>query len=218
MAAKKVENHLTAAAHTSVPIPIYLHAMKPLILIASLILTAQSLSAQTLADALKAKDTSLAATLIRKGANPNEQDAQGTTALMRACHFPDIPTAAFLLSHGVAPDKPRSPKGRTALMVACAYWCGLDMVKLLVSHGAGVNLAAEDGSTPLMLAAMNEKQDVVDYLLSKGAKADAKDAKGLTALDYAQKGKVEEYMITSIKDTRFSKEAVVASLQAAMKK
>jgi ankyrin repeat protein len=103
-------------------------------------------------------------------------------------------------------------------MVACAYWCGLDAVKLLVEKGADVNATAEDGSTPLMLAALNEKQDVVDYLLAKGSQPGAKDEKGQTALDYAQKGKVEEYMTKSIKDTRFNKEAVIASLQTAMKK
>jgi ankyrin repeat protein len=136
--------------------------------------------------------------------------------LMEACHFPDIPTASFLLRHGAKADEPRSAKGRTALMVACAYWCGLDMVKLLVTYGADVNAHAQDGSTPLMLAAMNEKQDVVEYLLSKGAKANAKDLQGQTALDYARKGKVEDYMVKSVKDTRFDKEAVVARLQAAM--
>jgi len=175
-----------------------------------------SANGQSLSEALS-KDTALAIRLIQNGADPNEQDENGVTALMRVCHFPNLPVACLLLRHGATPDKPRSPKGRTALMVACAYWCGLDMVKLLIANGADVNAVAEGGETPLMLAALNEKQDVVDYLLAHGAKAKPKDAKGQTALDYAQKGKVEDYMITSIKDTRFSKEAVVASLEAAMK-
>jgi ankyrin repeat protein len=173
---------------------------------------------QTLADALLAKDTTLAATLISKGADPNELNSRGNTALMEACHFANMPMISFLLRHGATPDEPRSPKGRTALMVACAYWCGMDAVKLLVEKGADVNATADDGTTPLMLAAMNEKQDVVDYLLARGSQAAVKDAKGQTALDYARKGKVEEYMTKSIKDTRFNKEAVIASLEAAIKK
>jgi len=173
---------------------------------------------QTLQEALKAKDTVLALSLIAKGADPNAIDAQGATMLMSACHFPDIPTASFLLRHGAKVDEPRSPKGRTALMVACAYWCGLDMVKLLIAHKADVNAAAMDGTTALMLAAKNEKQDVVDYLLARGAKAAAKDSKGQTALDYSRSGKVEDYMVTSVKDTRFNKEAVIASLEAAARK
>jgi ankyrin repeat protein len=192
--------------------------MKHLLLSVLIFTGAWSANGQTLADALLAKDTTLAAALISKGADPNELNSRGNTALMEACHFADMPKISFLLRHGATPDEPRSPKGRTALMVACAYWCGLDAVKLLVEKGADVNATAEDGSTPLMLAAMNEKQDVVDYLIAHGSQAAVKDAKGQTALDYAQKGKVEEYMIKSIKDTRFNKEAVLASLTTAMKK
>jgi ankyrin repeat protein len=191
--------------------------MKHTIITLALCFCAAITWSQTLKDALKAKDTVLALSLIAKGADPNAKDDQGATLLMSACHFPDIPIASFLLRHGAKPDEPRSAKGRTALMVACAYWCGMDMVKLLVAYGADVNAAALDGTTPLMLAAMNEKQDVVDYLLSKGANAAAKDSKGMTALDYARNGKVEEYMTSSIKDTRFNKEAVMASLTTAMK-
>jgi hypothetical protein len=176
-----------------------------------------TISAQTLRDALQNKDTALAIQLIHGGADVNEKSKEGATLLMEYCHFPDVPMASFLLRHGAKPEAARSPKGRTALMVACAYWCGLDMVKLLVTYGADVNAKAADGSTPLMLAAMNEKQDVVDYLLSRGANAKAGDAKGQTALDYARKGKVEDYMVSSVKDTRFNKEAVMSSLQAAMK-
>ena len=172
---------------------------------------------QTIGEALKAKDTVLAASLIQKGADPNATDAQQTTLLMKACHFPDLLSASFLLRHGVKPDEPRSPKGRTPLMIACAYWCGLDMVKLLVDHGANVNAVANDGTTALMLAASNEKQDVIVYLLAHGAKASLKDANGKTALDFALAGKVEDYMATSIKDTRFNKEAVIAALQATSK-
>lgn len=57
----------------------------------------------------------------------------------------------------------------------------------------------------------------MDYLLAHGAKAGAKDAKGQTALEYARSGKVEDYMRASIKDTRFNKEAVIVSLEAAIK-
>ena len=102
-------------------------------------------------------------------------------------------------------------------MVACAYWCGMDMVKLLVTYKADVNATANDGTTELMLAASNEKQDVVDYLLAHGANARVRDEKGRTALDFAKAGKVEDYMVTSIKDTRFNRDAVIASLEKAMK-
>ena len=176
-----------------------------------------SASSQTLKEAIDAKDTVLAAKLIKAGANPNAIDENGGTLLMNTCHFPDVPMASFLLRHGANANKPVSPKGRNALMVACAYWCGMDMVKLLVDFHADVNATDKDGMTALMLAAKNEKQDVVDFLLKHGAHAKLKDAKGQTALDYAKAGKVEDYMIKSIKDTRFSREAVMESLEKAMR-
>ena len=189
--------------------------MRIYILASLLILVSSSIRAQTLQEAIKAKDTVLAKTLISKGANPNELNAQGSTMLMEACHFPELDIASFLLRNGANPDQPRSPKGRTALMVACAYWCGLDMVKLLVQFHADVNAVATDGTTALMLAAQFEKLDVVNYLLQHGAKSKMKNKAGLTALDLAKSGKVEDYMIKGIKDTRFDKDAVIASLQAA---
>jgi ankyrin repeat protein len=171
-----------------------------------------------LKEALSKKDTVLAAKMIKEGADPNEQDANGTTLLMNACHFPDLPVARFLIGHGATIDQPRSVKGRTPLMVACAYWCGVDMVKLLVENGAAVNAESQDGTTALMLAASNEKLDVVNYLLEHGADPNKKNVAGKTALDLALSGKVEEYMIKSIKDTRFDKEQVIENLKVAMKK
>ncbi|MDB5013345.1 MAG: ankyrin repeat protein [Daejeonella sp.] len=171
---------------------------------------------QALKDALSKKDTVLAAQIVKDGANPDEVDGSGATLLMQSCHFPNLTTARFLLSHG-ATTEIRSPKGRTALMVACAYWCGNDMVELLIKNGADVNAQSQDGSTPLQLAAANEKLDVVLLLLKHGADANKKNMAGKTALDLATAAKVESYMPTSIKDTRFDKEKVIEALTAAMK-
>ena len=170
--------------------------------------------AQALKDVIKT-DTTLAAKMIKEGADPNEKDANGTTMLMDVCHFPNLSVAGFLLRHGATVDQPRSPKGRTALMIACAYWCGADMVKLLVGNGADVNIQSDDGSTALMLAAMNEKLDVVIYLLQHGADPAKKNNAGNSALDLAAAGKAEDYMIKSIKDTRFDKDQVIEQLKKA---
>jgi hypothetical protein len=74
--------------------------MKNTIITLGLCFCAISAQSQTLEEALKAKDTVLALSLIAKGADPNAINAQGATMLMTACHFPDIPTASFLLRHG----------------------------------------------------------------------------------------------------------------------
>jgi len=175
-------------------------------------------NAQTLKEAIAKKDTILAAKLIKGGTDPNEKDTNGSSVLMDICHFPDLPVARFLLRRGATVNGPRSPKGRTPLMVACAYWCGLDMVKLLVENGADINASSQDNTTALMLAATSEKLDVVNYLLEHGANVDKKNNADKTALDLAKEGKVEEYAEAAIKDTKFDKEKTIASLEKAMKK
>ena len=189
--------------------------MRSFFLFFLLIVSISNVTAQALKDVIKT-DTILAAKMIKEGADPNAKDANGTTMLMDVCHFPNLPVAVFLLRHGATVDQPRSPKGRTALMVACAYWCGADMVKLLVANGANVNIQSDDGSTALMLAAMNEKLDVVIYLLQHGADPAKKNKAGNSALDLAMAGKVEDYMIKAIKDTRFDKDLVIEELKKAM--
>jgi ankyrin repeat protein len=174
-------------------------------------------NAQTLNEAIQKKDTVLASKLISQGSDPNQKDENGTTLLMTASRFSEVDIARFLINHGATINQPRSPKGRTNLMVACAYYSGINMVQLLVEKGADVNLTADDGSTALMLASAFEKLDVVNFLLAHGANASMKDKAGKTALDFAASGKVEDRMKTSIKDSRIDKEKTIESLKAAMK-
>ena len=174
-------------------------------------------NAQTLNEAIQKKDTVLASKLISQGSDPNQKDENGTTLLMTASRFSEVDIARFLINHGATINQPRSPKGRTNLMVACAYYSGINMVQLLVEKGADVNLTADDGSTALMLASAFEKLDVVNFLLAHGANASMKDKAGKTALDFAAGGKVEDWMKTSIKDSRIDKDKTIESLKAAMK-
>lgn len=44
-----------------------------------------------------------------------------------------------------------------------------DVVKLLVEHGASVNVQSQNGFTPLYMAAQENHDNVVKYLLSNGA-------------------------------------------------
>jgi ankyrin repeat protein len=182
-----------------------------------LLLLSSPIFGQSVQEAIDRSDTTLAIQLIKKGTSVNEIDAQGITPLMHACRWTDPIWVSFLLRHGATPDNPRSPKGRTSLMIACAYYGGLSVCKMLVEAGANVNIKANDNVTALMLAAQNGKVDVVQYLLSKGADAKQKDAKGKTALDYINAQTDFEYITKAVKDCKIDKPETITLLEKSMK-
>jgi ankyrin repeat protein len=126
----------------------------------------------------------------------------GTTPLLRAAKGLDAPAIALLLQHGANVSLP-NVRGMTPLMVAAGlgstdadsrglYTTGdvqkraIASLDLLLSAGADVN--AKDGGrglTALHEAARWGWNDVVTFLVSRGADVDAKDVKGLTPIDSA---------------------------------
>jgi ankyrin repeat protein len=75
--------------------------------------------------------------------------------------------------HGQAPLTGATDKGDAA------------MVELLLEHGAHVEGAMPGTRTALMMAAMFNRCDVVDLLLTRGANPDARDGGGLSVLEAA---------------------------------
>ena len=63
--------------------------------------------------------------------------------------------------------------------------CGLQTVRLLLSHGADVNRKGGGEITPLMECALAGSAEAAQLLLDKGAAVDAKDESGMTSLFYA---------------------------------
>ena len=51
----------------------------------------------------------------------------------------------------------------------------MDVIKLLVDHGANLEMQDETTLTPLQVAAPIGSRTVVEYLLKKGAKVDSQD-------------------------------------------
>ena len=71
--------------------------------------------------------------------------------------------------------------GLTLLMGAAVY--GHErVVKLLLRHGAEINLQSNGGGTALMFAALHGHERVVDLLLRHGAEINLQDSDGCTAL------------------------------------
>lgn len=93
--------------------------------------------------------------------------------------------AATLLRQG-ADLNARTPGGDTALILVGWATTNLDFIKWLAENGADVNLANNNGDTPLMDAARLGKTGILQYLLSQGANAALVNNGGVTALDIAK--------------------------------
>lgn len=60
-----------------------------------------------------------------------------------------------------------------------------DVINILLSKGADVNLCRKDGLGPLHIASINEHVSLVELLLIKGADVNICDKEGYTAFAYA---------------------------------
>ena len=74
--------------------------------------------------------------------------------------------------------------GETPLMFACQGG-HLDIVKLLIEHGANVNTLDFDGDTALAHAARKGENKIVKFLIDAGADVNVRNRYKFTALDYA---------------------------------
>lgn len=125
--------------------------------------------------------------LLEHGANINEADSHGFTALMLALSFDHrISAAKFLMNQG-ADIFAQSALGQTALSLASTL-ANKEMLQLLLARGATADINHQDanGETALMLAASSGKLANVRLLLKAGANLWLKNSGGHTALQMAK--------------------------------
>ena len=124
-------------------------------------------------------------------------DMTGQTPYIRASQAGDIAAMKLLLEFGADPHL-ATYEGTTALMAAAGVnWTVaqtytvseealLEAVKMNVALGGDVNAANSMGVTPLLGAANRGANHIIRYLVAEGAKLDAEDAVGRTALRWAE--------------------------------
>jgi ankyrin repeat protein len=110
--------------------------------------------------------------LLRRGANPNRKDSGGDTPLVWAV-------------------------GRSQAGVA--HDARVETVRALTVAGADPNLksGAQSGWTPLIWAAELGETEMVKILLASGARVDAMNDEGLTALNFAANAEVARLLIAA---------------------
>lgn len=101
--------------------------------------------------------------LINKGADVNAKDSGGRTALLYASKRSFNETATVLIDKGARVNVQSKKKGITALMLA-AVWNNVELVQLLLKHGADAQLTDTFGRTARMLAEKKGNTAVVDLL------------------------------------------------------
>ena len=146
--------------------------------------TSPALAAECpLCEAAKTKNVAEIRRLLNDGANPNQANAKGGTALIWAAFAGHTQIAKALLDSGANPNQ-AAPKGLTALITA-AIAGHTQIAKALLDGGANPNQAKTDGYTALMAAASNGHTQIAKVLLDGGANPNQATANGRTALMYA---------------------------------
>lgn len=129
--------------------------------------------------------------LMRRGADTDVRDAEGRPLLYLLVLERHLEMATLLIEKGGVPLESRDPEGRTALHVGSWQGC-VEMVDLLLKHGANPNAQDTEGRPPMHSVAWTGHAEVGRHLLeASGVNIDLACCQGATALSIAaQEGHV----------------------------
>ena len=164
-----------------------------------------------LCDAVENGNIDEVRSLLSAGADPNVVGEYTFTPLHRACHHGADEIVRILLDAGAKPDAtfvvcPDMPSmGSMTALMSVVTEDKEKIVRLLVDAGADPNRAREDGTTPMLLAALNGRTAVVEMLLRAGAAPNTPNRGGETPVQAARKNghgevvKILESAISGVK-------------------
>jgi N-acyl-D-amino-acid deacylase len=120
--------------------------------------------------------------LLDHGADPNEKNKAGATALMWAVG--DLDKVKLLVNRGakVNAQADVNQPGYTSLMMAANGPASAAVVRFLLEHGGDVNLTTKNGFTPLMAAMGGGDAETIHLILDKKPNVRAATNSGWTAI------------------------------------
>lgn len=122
--------------------------------------------------AVQEGDIAAARKAFEKGASTGVFDIQGQTPLSRAAEKGDADMVRFLLAHGAEKEIDHAGSSGTALGMA-AMNGHLEVMGILLGAGADIDAPNGDGATPLMQAVFGARAAAAQFLLARGANANA---------------------------------------------
>ena len=128
--------------------------------------------------------------------------ADTVTDAIKAVAKNDYTTIKKMLDNGLDPNLKGKGSAQAGLLNTACNRGRVKIVQLLLSRGADVNLAGNQGRTPMMGAARNAKTlDILKILIKKGANIQAVDDHGVSVFDNAVIGVVSRQ--TSMESLKF---------------
>uniref|UniRef100_A0A6C0ED74 Uncharacterized protein n=1 Tax=viral metagenome TaxID=1070528 RepID=A0A6C0ED74_9ZZZZ len=134
--------------------------------------------------AIKYNNLEIVKILVKNGAETTIIDNNGDSYLALACHNGNTEIVKILLENGASSVINEADIGGLTPLLYATKRKHFDIIKLLVEHGADVNIQNKEGFTPLINSILYEDKKSVELLLKSGANVEQK--KGfLTPLNIA---------------------------------
>jgi uncharacterized protein len=181
-------------------------------------LTSSAGSYEDFFKAVRLDDVKTVQALLERGFDPNTVSPTGVPGLMIAVREPSLKVAQLLASWPKTTTEVRNDKDESVLMLAALKgdlplvkqlvernadvnkpgWTPLHyaassgqvlVIEFLLEHSAYIDAESPNGSTPLMMAAMYGSPEAVKVLIQAGADLNVQNQLGLTALDFAVRGR-----------------------------
>ncbi|XP_044743261.1 ankyrin repeat and KH domain-containing protein 1 isoform X4 [Chrysoperla carnea] len=138
-------------------------------------------NARSLVEACSDGDVGTVRKLLTEGRSVHETTEEGESLLSLACSAGYFELAQVLLAmHANVED--RGIKGDCTPLMEAASAGHVDIVRLLIAHGADVNAQSSSGNTPLMYGCAGGHEEVVRVLLEAGSNVEDHNENGHTPL------------------------------------